>query len=349
MKGQRGDNKTMKATITDVAKKAGVSMKTVSRVLNNEPNVAQKTREKVKAIAAELRYSPNLAARGLATSKSYLVALIYDNPSPNYISHVQRGAIDACREVGYHLVVEPLTLKTEDDSQRQADAIRTVLDRLPVDGVILTPPLCDDKAILETLKELRIKCVRVAPKNSGEQLSIGMDDETASYQMTQYLLKQGHEKIAFVKGHIDHGATHLRFKGFRRAMDEGGLPISDDLIQQGDFSFESGAKAARKLLELPASERPTAIFASNDDMAAAVVSVAGQAGVDVPQELSVCGFDDTPLARVVWPALTTVRQPIYKMGYQAAKQLVTRTQSNAETSQILDFEIMIRDSVSPPE
>jgi len=269
----------MKATITDVAKKAGVSMKTVSRVLNNEPNVAEKTRARVKAIADELRYSPNLAAKGLATSKSYLVALIYDNPSPNYISHIQRGATDACREVNYHLVVEPMSLVGSDSYDEKVKSVRTILDRLPVDGVILTPPLSDDAAILAVLKELDIKCVRVAPKNVDVDPFVGMDDETAAYQMTQYLLSQGHSKIAFIRGHIDHAATSLRHAGFRRAMADAGIDVSDDLIAQGDFSFESGAKAARELLGVSVANRPTAIFASNDDMAAAVISVAGQMGI----------------------------------------------------------------------
>jgi len=336
----------VKATITDVAKRAGVSMKTVSRVLNNEPNVAEKTRARVKAIASELRYSPNLAARGLATSKSYLIALIYDNPSPNYISHIQRGAIDACREVGYHLVVEPMSLGEIDSHDEKVKVVRSVLDRLPVDGVILTPPLTDNEAVLTVLKELEIKCVRVAPKNGGPQPFVGMDDETAAFQMTQHLLKQGHEKIAFIRGHIDHAATSLRHAGFTRAMKDAGIAVSADLIVQGDFSFESGAAAARKLLGVPDDQKPTAVFASNDDMAAAVISAAGQMGLDVPGSLSVCGFDDTPLARVVWPALTTVRQPIYKMGHQAAKELVRRSGEQAEKGQILDFEIMLRDSVS---
>ena len=336
----------MKATITDVAKRAGVSMKTVSRVLNNEPNVAEKTRARVKAIADELRYSPNLAARGLATSKSYLIALIYDNPSPNYISHIQRGAIDACREVGYHLVVEPLSLSDDAAHEDKVRRIRVILDKLPVDGVILTPPLSDNQDVLDVLAELNVKCVRIAPKNGGSQAFVGMDDETAAYQMTQHLLAQGHERIAFILGHVDHAATSLRHAGYMRAMQEAGLSVSDSQIVQGDFSFESGAAAARQLLAGAEAERPTAIFASNDDMAAAVISVAGQMGLNVPNELSVCGFDDTPLARVVWPALTTVRQPIYKMGHQAAKELVRRSDEKAEKGQILDFEIMLRDSVT---
>lgn len=339
----------MKATITDVAKKAGVSMKTVSRVLNNEPNVADKTRTRVKAIAAELRYSPNLAARGLATSKSYLIALIYDNPSINYISHIQRGAIDACRESGYHLVVEPLYLEQAKSREEKAEAMRLVLEQLPVDGVILTPPLCDSEGVLQTLSELRIDCVRVAPRNRGQQPFVGMDDDTAAYQMTQYLLDQGHNRIGFIKGHIGHAATDMRLAGYRRAIEGAAQNLLPDLITQGDFSFESGAEQARVLLSLPVDARPTAIFASNDDMAAAVISVASQMGLDVPADLSVCGFDDTPLARILSPALTTVRQPIYKMGYEAAQQLIDPAAKKKSTGQTLDFEIMLRGSVSRPK
>lgn len=338
----------MKATITDVAKRAGVSMKTVSRVLNNEPNVAKKTRERVKAIAAELRYSPNLAARGLATSKSYLVALMYDNPSPNYIAHIQRGAIDACREVDYHLVVQPLSLGANKTQDEKAQAIRSVLDRLPVDGVILTPPLCDSVTILETLADLNINCVRVAPQNGGSHPFVAMDDETAAYQMTQYLLEQGHKRLGFIKGHMGHSATAARYNGFMKAMREAGLDMPSSRTAQGDFSFASGVKAAKLLLELGKEERPTAIFASNDDMAAGVFSVAGQMGVNVPAQLSVCGFDDTPLAQVVFPPLTTVRQPIYKMGYEAARQAIKKKDSVQDAEQILDFEIKIRNSVASP-
>jgi len=251
-----------------------------------------------------------------------------------------------CREAGYHLVVQPLSLKPEWDREAKIRNTRAILDRLPVDGVILTPPLGDSEAILETLSELNVKAIRIAPKVQGQGPFIAMDDETAAYQMTQHLLKKGHRRIAFIRGHMDHSATPLRHKGFQSAMENQGISVPSTLIAQGDFTFESGAVSAKHLLSLPEAERPTAIFASNDDMAAAVISVAGQFGIKVPENLSVCGFDDTPLAKVVWPALTTIRQPIYKMGFQAAKQLVKRSDEQVEVGQILDFEIMIRDSVT---
>jgi LacI family transcriptional regulator len=248
--------------------------------------------------------------------------------------------------VGYHLVVEPLSLNDDAAHEDKVKRIRAILDKLPVDGVILTPPLSDNQQVLDVLFELDVKCVRISPKNGGAQAFVGMDEESAAYEMTEYLLSKGHEKIAFIRGHVDHAATYLRHAGFLRAMKDAGLSVSSELIVQGDFLFASGAAAGRQLLEGDKETRPTAIFASNDDMAAGVISIAGQMGLRIPEDLSVCGFDDTPLARLVWPQLTTVRQPIYKMGYQAAKKLVRRSGEKAEKGQILDFEIMVRDTVA---
>ena len=335
----------MKATITDVAKVAGVSMKTVSRVLNNEPNVAAKTRERVLAVATELRYSPNLAAKGLASSRSYLVALVYDNPSPYYIAKIQSGAIDACRKYGYHLVPEPLDLTDEADEASQEEAVRHLLHRLPVDGVILTPPLSDSPGVVKALETMKIPFVLVAPSGRENGISsVKMDDIQAAQEMTEFLIAQGHKSIGFIKGHIEHSATALRYEGYRKAMANAGLPVGRDEVQQGDFSFRSGVTAAEELLR-DRSARPTAIFASNDDMAAGVVSVASRLGIAVPDDLSVCGFDDTPLAKILFPQLTTVQQPIYEMGYQAVKVLVDPALKNKPAStHNLDFKLVVRDS-----
>lgn len=337
----------MKSTINDVAKQAGVSMKTVSRVLNHEPNVAQKTRERVLAVAKELRYTPSLAARSLASSKSYLVALMYDNPSPSYIANIQKGAIQACRERGYHLVVEPLDMKDFDaslDDTLSAD-IEQALERLPVDGAILTPPLCDNQSVVGALKRLKTPYVPVAPSSvHGDVPVVQMDDVKAAKEMTQYLISMGHKKIAFIKGHPQHSATPRRFEGFREAMRNAKLDVHPDYIQSGDYHFRSGIAAAETLLQL--EDPPTAIFASNDDMAAGVISVANRLGVSVPKDLSVGGFDDTPLARILWPQLTTVRQPIHELGLAAARLLMERDTS-AEIVKTLEHDLIVRGSTGP--
>ena len=328
----------MKTTITDVAKEAGVSMKTVSRVLNNEPNVAQATRDRVMEVAQRLQYTPNLAARGLASSRSYLIALVYDNPSPSYITNIQRGAIEACRKKGYHVVLEPMSLEQAEspDSER-------MLKRLGVDGVILTPPLSDSIPMRDTLRRLNIPHVLVAPEESGPSPTVRMDDVEAARQMTEYLLGQGHREIGFIVGHTEHAASALRQEGFEQAMHAHDLPIRGEWVAQGDFSFRSGVEAAERLLKDP-DHRPTAIFASNDDMAAGVVSVAGRMGLSVPDQLSVCGFDDTPIAQILWPKLTTVAQPIQDMGRKAAELLIDRPDGNNPLHHTLDFELVIRES-----
>ena len=317
-------------------------MKTVSRVLNNEPNVAKKTRERVLAVATELRYSPNLAARGLASSKSYLIALLYDNPSPYYIANIQKGAIDACREYGYHLVVEPINMSGPNVSHE----MERILERLPVDGVIITPPLTDSLEIHSILTRLKITYVLVAPSVELDAVtSVKMDDIQAAYEMTEFLISKGHNKLGFIKGHPEHSATSLRYKGFLKAMASAGLDINASYIAEGDFSFKSGVDAAEHLLGL--AERPTAIFASNDDMAAGVVSVASRLGISVPDKLSVGGFDDTPLAQILYPQLTTIKQPIYEMGQRAANLLMDPPNiEDRLSSYCLDHKLIVRDSTS---
>ncbi len=332
----------MKITITDVAEKARVSIKTVSRVLNHEPNVAKTTRDRVMAAATELRYTPNLAARGLASSKSYLIALLYDNPSPNYITQLQQGATDACRAKGYHLVVEPLDFQNADNEVE----IAALLTRLPVDGVILTPPLCDNQQILDVLDSLAVPYVPVAPVSNHKEVStVKMDDVLAAKEMTEYLISLGHKHIGFIKGHVDHSAAHLRYKGFEIALKSAGLTLDQHFVTQGDFSFKSGVKAAEYLIGQ--NVRPTAIFASNDDMAAGVVFVANGKGIAVPKDLSVVGCDNTPLASILWPQLTTIEQPIRAMGFKAAEILLNPSDKENHTGDYcLDHKLVLRESTS---
>lgn len=336
----------MKATITDVARLAGVSMKTVSRVLNKEPNVTIKTRDKVLKAASELHYSPNLAAKGLATSKSYLVALIYDSSaSPHYISGIQSGAIQACRDYDYHLVPEPLPSLVEVGIETTLNTLAELLRRISVDGVVLAPPLCDEKQIVAFLKSIKMPFALIAPsKGEPHAKAVKMDDVEAAREITNYLLSKGHSNIGFVKGHAQHSAARLRYVGFCEAMEQAGASIDVKNIVQGDFSFRSGVEAAEQLLNQQ-SDRPTAIFASNDDMAAGVVSVASRLGLSVPKDLAVCGFDDTPIAKILHPQLTTIRQPITDMGFEAVKLLVSpECKKLPPSTQNLDYQLIIRDS-----
>ena len=334
----------MKSTITDVARHAGVSIKTVSRVLNDEPNVTEKTREKVRAAAKELRYRPNFSARSLAGSRSYLLAMIYDSPSFEYITHVQNGATSACRERGYHLVVEPVDW----DSGDLTTDMELLLERLPVDGVILPAPICDSRRIVSALEKARIPMVRICPRidSPTDIPSLTLDDAAAAFDMTTYLISQGHTDIGFLRGASSHVSSHHRERGFRDALKTAGLELDPARITDGDYAFESGVSGAKKLLS--GHTRPTAIFASNDDMAAGVISHAGAIGLNVPGDLSVCGFDNTELASMISPPLTTVSQPIAEMGRRAAQILMDLGGGNKDASQterfLMDYNIVVRGS-----
>lgn len=334
-----------KITIHDVARHSGVSIKTVSRVLNREPNVKADTRDRVQASVAALRYRPNISARSLAGSKAYLIAVFFDNPSPGYIIDVQLGAIARCREEGYHLIVEPLDCSGENVE----DQVAPMLATLRMDGVILTGPVCDHPVVLAALEREQVPYVRISPGSEPDRSpSVGMDDRLAAYEMTKHLIGLGHRDIAFIVGHPDHGASRLRHEGFMAAMADSGLSVRPERVEQGFFSFRSGFEAAERLLAL--ADRPTAVFASNDDMALGVMAVANRLRLNIPETLSVAGFDDTPGAKVVWPQLTTVRQPIAAMAGAAADMLltgVTRKEGERPPSKLLDFELVVRDSTGP--
>jgi len=334
------------STINDVAKAAGVSIKTVSRVLNGEPYVREDTRNRVNAAVAQLGYRPNISARALAGGRAYLVGLYYDNPSPGYLSEIQLGAISACRKAGYHLLVEELTLE-EGDIARRVDAL---LSTVKMDGVILSPPVCDDLAVLDALDAAGVRYVRIAPVSQLERAPyVYMDDRRAAYEMTAHLQSLGHSRIGFVIGHKAHAAARLRHEGFLEAMQHAGYPVRDDWVRQGEFSFRSGLDAGAALLQ--GDDRPTAIFASNDDMALGVMTAAHRLGLALPQDLSVVGFDDSPSAQVMWPQLTTVRQPTAAMAATAAEMVIARAgrtpPEDQPAARLLDFELVVRESAAP--
>jgi LacI family transcriptional regulator len=336
-------------TVDDVAEDAGVSIKTVSRVLNHEPNVSEKTRQKVAESMARLGYQPNPSARGLASKRTNIIALVYDNPSDNYVVNLQRGALEACGIYDYSLLLLPCDYRAPDLSAHVVQSLR----QRALAGMILTPPVCDVAALTQALDETGVDYVRLSPIDHRHHgMSVSMDDRSAARDMTLHLIGLGHRRIGFVSGHPDHGAAHERLAGYREAMRQSGLPVDESLIEQGTHAFESGIECGRRLLAR--TPRPTAVFAGNDDMAAGVLYAAHAQGLDVPGALSVVGYDDTPLSRQVWPSLTTVRQPIQAMAYAAIEQIVAvqRPQhpglKRHPVSEILEYELVIRDSTRTP-
>jgi LacI family transcriptional regulator len=331
-------------TIVDVAREAGVSIKTVSRVLNREPGVHEQTREQVQAVMDQLNYRPKLSARNLAGARSFLIGLLYYDPSASFIGGVQRGAAVRCREEGYHLVVESI----ENDAPDIDAQVDRMVSALRPDGMILTPPLCDNPQVLKALADRGTPTVLLSPgEHDPALLSVRMDDVQAAEEVTRLLIELGHERIGFIRGATDQAASALRYRGFCRAMQAHGLPIDDELVYQGEFTFPSGVAAAQQLLALRA--RPTAIFASNDDMALGVLTTAQRQGIAVPAELSIVGFDDSPSATLVWPALTTVRQPVEDMARMAVDLLVAPSGGVAASEpaeRVLPYQLVVRDSTA---
>lgn len=331
-------------TIDDVAHRAGVSIKTVSRVLNREPHVRPATREKVLAAVETLKYRPNASARALAGSRSYLLGLFFDNPSPGYNGQIEQGAMSACRNGGYYLIVEHLP----ETGAALRERVAAFHDTVRMDGVILTPPLCDRTELLDALQAEGVPCVRVAPTIDLDRAPyVYMDDRRAAYEMTAYLQSLGHRDIAFISGPADHRAAGHRREGFEQAMADAGLAIAPGMIQEGAFSFLSGWACGERLLE--GARRPTAIFAGNDDMALGVMAVANRLHIDIPGAVTLAGFDDSPGAQVVWPQLTTVRQPVAEMARVATEMLIGAGDDiDASNCRQMDFEIVVRQSSGPP-
>lgn len=327
----------MRATIKDVSALSGVSIKTVSRVLNNEKYVREQTREKVQAAVKSLNFKPSYAARALGGKRSHQIALIYDNHSPFYINQIQQGVWIQCREQGVRMIAQPADIAARNVVEEVGDLI----DQTHVDGVILSPPVTDSLEVLKELERRGIPFVRISPgTHHAVTSSVFIDDALAADDMTTYLINLGHRRIGFIVGHEDHKASDQRLFGYRKALDRAGITFEPSLVQPGQFDFLSGQQAAEIFLDLP--QPPTAIFASNDDMAAGVLATAHQRGIAVPAMLSVAGFDDTQLASSVWPALTTIRQPVRDLAYAAAGMLFSG--KTGITHQLMQHALIERDS-----
>lgn len=334
-------------TIQEVADLAKVSPKTVSRVINNEPRVRTDTRNRILEAIERLNYRPNLNARGLASNRSFLIGLFCERPG-DYLSEFQAGAVERCRESSMHLMVEPWDV----DSPSMEKQIDTLLGQLRLEGAILLPPLSDHPLVLSKLKDAAIPIVRIAPRQKlSTAPSIGIDDYAAARQLTAHLLELGHRRIGFILGRPEHGATEQRYLGFIDEMRAHQVAVDFELVQTGNFTFEDGLVCAERMLR--ASTPPTAIFASNDDMAAAVISMARKFGVSLPGELSVTGFDDAPVATMIWPELTTVRQPVAAMARLAA-DLIIRLEPRRRgwperiPRHLLAHELIVRSSTARP-
>ena len=330
-----------RVTINDVARAVGTSKKTISRVLNNDPNVSQSMRQRVAEAVAALNYRPLTSARSLAANRSFMIGLLYDNRSPSYIMEVQAGVLEACEAQHYSMMVQPLVSTAADFVERVED----ILSRHRPDGLILTPPLTDHPQLLDCLRRQGVPFASIAPRHPEGCIGVMLREREAAAAMVEHLISLGHRRIAHIVGDPEHGAGIWRLAGYRDGLARAGLKEDPAYMVQGRFSFESGVAAMRQLLALP--HRPTAVFAADDDMAVGAIWAAAEAGVSIPRDISICGFDDTTIATQVWPPLTTVRQPVREMGRRATQELLLRVLNKGEAGMVeVDYQMRIRASTA---
>ena len=337
------------STIYDVAARAGVSAKTVSRVVNQDKAVKTSTRDKVLAAMAELDYRLNTQARALRIGGKSSIGLLLEDPTSGYQGRFHHAMLTACMESRKYLAVELYEQGMPD--------WQTYLDRFITDSgikdILLLPTLCDFVPLKNFLKARNINCVLVSPATpDSHYASVAMDDRRAARDVVEYLFSLGHTRIAHIGGHPDHAASILRRDGFYEAFEAAGRPRPPAAyMEQGTFLFRSGLEAAERLLSLP--DRPTAIFAGNDEMAAAACSVAHKAGLSIPKDIAVIGFDDAPISSAVWPALTTVHQPYLEMARRSIEIFDstgdTVTASDRQIRHIIPHELIIRETSAKRE
>lgn len=349
MKETRSSRRHNVPTIGDVAAHAGVSPMTVSRVVSGKGGVRDAMRKRVEAAVAALNYAPNAAARTLAGGEEIRIGLLHSNPSFAYLSEFLVGSLDQASRSNVQMLVEKC------DDARDAGAAVAHLVNARVDGIVLPPPLSDSRAVLDVIHAAGLPIVAVATGRAPEwALSVSIDDHRAAYAMTRHLGALGHRRIGFIIGNPNQAASAERLAGHRAALADMALDDAPELIAQGLFTYRSGLAAAEVLLALP--HPPTAIFASNDDMAAASVAIAHRRGLDVPSDLTVCGFDDTALATTIWPELTTIRQPVTEMSRKAVELLVQAIRTLragdaeplADPHMLVDYTLIRRQSDAAP-
>jgi len=335
-----------KPTINDVARLASVSKKTVSRVINRSPLLNEETRERVEQVIRDLGYVPNPQARALALRRNFLVGLIHDNPNAQMVLNMQQGILEALSGTDFEMVVRPV----DRTSPRMLDDVRLFLERQRLFGVVILPPISENDALAELCDEVGCRYVRVGSAHlDDDDHMVASNDREVVREATDFLIQQGHKLIGLIEGPDGFRSARERRLGFEEAIKAAGLSLPRSLIARGNYTFETGVTAANRLFDL--SPRPTAIFASNDEMAAGVVFAARERGITIPDDLSVIGFDDTPIAAHIWPPLTTVRWPIVSMARAAARKLVgDMVGGEAAEPQPAELPSMLvkRASVAPP-
>jgi LacI family transcriptional regulator len=338
--------KTGQPTINDVARLAGVSKKTVSRVINRSPLLSGDTRKRVEEVIDEIGYIPNPQARGLALRRNFLIGLVHDNPNAQTVMNVQQGMLEALRGSEFEMVVRPL----DRGSATMLQDLRHFLERQRLFGVLLMPPISENDSVAALCDSIGCRYVRMGSVALDDTAHmVASNDREAVCAATEYLIAQGHRRIGLISGPHGFRSARERRLGFEDALAGAGITLPRSMIADGNYTFESGLVAAERLLDL--TPRPTAIFSSNDEMAAGVIHAARQRGLNIPRDLSIIGFDDTPIAAHVWPPLTTVRWPIASMARSAALKLIAGEDgmdAEVEEPSLFLSTLIRRASVAPP-
>jgi len=336
--------RTGKPTINDVAHAAGVSKKTVSRVINKSPQLSDKTRLQVEKAIAELGFVPNLQARAFALRRNFIIAIIHDNPNAQFVVNVQQGLLEGIAGTEYGMMVQPVDRK----SPRIAKDVREFLDRQKPHGVLFMPPVSERDDLAQLCRELGCRYVRMGSVKMDEpEHTVTSNDREAVCEAVSYLIAQGHSRIALIDGPAGFNSPRERRGGFEEAMAKAGIAVDKALVSPGSYTFESGVNAAEKLVRM--DNPPTAIFACNDEMAIGAMIAARRNGLLIPEDISIVGFDDTPLSSHVWPNLTTVHWPIVDMARIATQKMMGSPEDAAQAEWRLPSTLMERGSVATPK
>lgn len=329
------------ATIKDVARAAGVSVATVSRALNGAENVLPHTRQRILDIAQELRYAPSGAARSLITRRTDTVGALLPDLHGEFFSELIRGIDQAARARGLHLLLS----SSHDDAAEAAAALRAMNGR--VDGLIVMSPHADDDFLSRNLPHTLPAVLLNSGVMRPTQPVFAVDNFGGAREMTEHLVHTGSRRIAFLGGPVANFEARERERGYRAGLPQGAAPW----LLDGDFSEAAGQRAAAQLLALPKAERPDAVFAANDIMAIGLLGALQAAGVQVPQDIALAGFDDIPVARYVSPALTTMRVPIAAMGAQALDALALALDRDAVDASVtvMPVQLIVRRSCGAPQ
>lgn len=334
---------TKRTTIVEVGRLAGVSTKTVSRVFNDEPHVSDGLKQRVRDAAATLNYHPNVHAQALVRRRSHLIGLIYENPSPSYVVELQKGVLQRLAGESYRLVVIPVQ-----SVDTHAGEVVGLLRSASIDGVVLAPPASDHPLVLAQLAAAGIRCARIAPTREIDTGYVTViDDIAAAREVATHLLDLGHWRIGIIMGDPTHASSVARMTGYTQAFEAAGVTIAPGHVEPGLYTYESGLEAGRRMLARP--DRPTAILAQNDDMAVGAIMAAHELGLEVPGDVSVTGFDDSQVAQITWPRVTTVRQPVFEMAASATGMLIGGLEGTDATRRTDHaHQLIVRESTAPP-